>query len=145
MLEKTIIRFFHFFGLFGKKAKIDKKLRKLAKSKPFYKIFWNLVCKCFPIKENSTKKLFFDFGICGPFFGQKTAKIDQKWRKLAKSKLFDKIFWNLVCKCFPTKENKTKKTFFNFWFFLALLAKKTAKINQKLRKLAKSKPFDEIF
>jgi hypothetical protein len=43
-------------------------------------------------KENATKNPFFDFGIFGPFFCQKTAKIDQKGRKLAKFKLFDKIF-----------------------------------------------------
>ena len=35
-----------------------------------------------------------------------------------------------------------KKTFFGFWPFFN---QKTAKIDQKLRKLAKSKPFDEIF
>ena len=37
----------------------------------------------------------------------------------------------------------------NFYWILAFfgcfLTKKTAKTNQKLRKLAKSKPFDEIF
>ena len=68
-----------------------------------------------------------------PFFGlfwlkkQKTAKIVQKWRKLPKSKLFDKIFWNLVCRYFPKKENPTKKLFFDFGNFWPFLAKKQPK------------------
>ena len=48
----------------------------LAKSKPIDVIFWNLVSRCFPTKENATKKLFFDFGIFGAFFGQKNS---QNW------------------------------------------------------------------
>ena len=36
--------------------------------------------------QNATKKLVLDFGLFWPFFKQKTGKIDQKRRKLAKSK-----------------------------------------------------------
>ena len=35
------------------------------------------------------KNFILDFGLFWPFFNQKTAKIDQKRRKLAKSKPFD--------------------------------------------------------
>ena len=43
-------------------------------------------------QKNATKKLFLDFGLFWPFFNQKTAKIDQKLRKLAKPKPFGEIF-----------------------------------------------------
>ena len=42
--------------------------------------------------KNATKKLLLDFGLFWPFFNQKTAKIDQKSRKLAKSNPFYEIF-----------------------------------------------------
>ena len=42
--------------------------------------------------KNATKKLFLDFALLWPFFNQKTARIDQKRRKLAKSKPFDEIY-----------------------------------------------------
>ena len=46
-----------------------------------------------------------------------------------------------------SQQNKIlQKNFFGFQPFLVVFKpKKTAKIDQKLRKLAKSKPFDEIF
>ena len=94
-----------------------------------------------PNKRKCYKKNVFSILSFLVFFGQKTAKTDQKWRNLAKFKSFDKIFWNMVYKCFPTKENLTNKMFFDFCIFW----QKTAKIDQKWRKLAKSKPFDKIF
>ena len=133
--KKTVFKFWRFWAFFGKKtAKTDQKWRKLAKSKPFGEIFWNLVWRCYPTKK-CKKKLYFDFGLCWPFFNQKTSKIDQKWRKLAKSKPFDEIFWNLVCRCFPTK--KIYKHFFlGFWsFFGRFLTKKQRK--KKKKKIAK--------
>ena len=42
-----------------------------------------------PNKRKFNKKLFFDFGL---FWPNKTAKIDQKLRKLAKPKLYGEIF-----------------------------------------------------
>ena len=36
--------------------------------------------------------IFLDFGLFWPFFNQKTAKIDKKWRNLPNSKPFDEIF-----------------------------------------------------
>ena len=84
---------------------------------PFDEIFWNLVCRCLLVNENSPQSLIFGFGLFLAFFGQKTAKIDQKLRKLAKSNFFDYFFWNLVIKCFPTKENSTTKLSFDFGLF----------------------------
>ena len=90
------------------------------------------------------KNLFLDFGLFWPFSNQKTAKIDQKWRKLAKYKPFDEILWNLVCRCFPTKK-MLQFFFLNFGLFWPFFNQKTAKIDQKWWKLAKPKPFGEIF
>ena len=64
-------------------------------------------------QNNMLQKNFFWISAFLAVFNQKTAKIDQKWRKLAKSKRFDEIFWNLVCRCFPAKQNAAK----NFWDF----------------------------
>ena len=101
-----------------------------------------------PNKQKCYKKTFLDFGLFWPFFNQKTAKIDKKLRKLAKSKLFDEIFWNLVCTCFPTKRNATKKFFLDFSFFGRFLTKKQPKLTkneenwQNLNRLMK---FSEIW
>ena len=114
-----------------KPAKIDHKWRKLAKFKPFDEIFWNLVSRCFLTKENATKKYFSILAFLAKKqlkYSQKTAKIDHKWRKLAK--LFDNIFWNLVCKCFPTKEKFNKKTIFRSWLFWPFFAKKQSKLTK---------------
>ena len=46
----------------------------------------------FQQQQKSYKKLFLDFDFFWPFFNQKIVKIDQKLRKLAKSKPFDEIF-----------------------------------------------------
>ena len=96
--KKTFLDFGLFWTFFNQKtAKIGQKWRKLAKSKPFDETFWNLVCRCFPTKIKTLhKNLFLDFGLFWPFFNQKTAEIDQKWRKLAKPKTLGEIFWNLV-------------------------------------------------
>jgi len=45
------------------------------------------------------------------FFGQKTGKIDEKLRKLPKSKPFDNFLLNLICRCLQTKENDAKTVF----------------------------------
>ena len=75
-----------------------------------------------PNKENAIKNILLDFGFFWPFFNQKTAKKNKI--NLAKSKPFDKIFINLVCKCLPTKENSTKN-YLSIWPFLAFFGKKT--------------------
>ena len=118
-----------------KTAKIDQKWRKLVNSKPFNEIFWNLVCTCLSQKK-SYKKLFFNFGIFWPFFYQKTAKIDQKWRKLPKSKPLDKIYWNLVCKCFSIKVNSTK-TFFSILAFFTFSGQKQPKLTKNGERVEK--------
>jgi len=45
----------------------------------------------------------------------------------------------------PNKRKCLKILFFDFCIFGPFLGQKTAKIEKKLRKLAKFKPFDEIF
>ena len=125
--KKLFLDFGLFWPFFNQKtAKIDQKWRKLALFKPFNEIFWNLVCRCLLVNENSPQSPIFDFSLFRPFFNQKTAKIDQKWRKLAKSKPFDEIFWNFVCRCFSTK--KMLRNYF-FWisaFFGRFLTNKNS-------------------
>ena len=122
MLQNNYFSILAFLGLFlaKKTTKIDQKWRKLVKSKLFENFFWNLVCKSFQTKENSTKKLFFILA----FFGQKITKI-------GKIQTVDEIFWNLVGRCFITKENATKKLFFYFGIFGPFLAKKQLKLTKK--------------
>ena len=148
MLQKTFFAFRPFLPFFNQKTAKKQPKKNLPKSKPFDEIFWNLVCRCFQTTKNAIKKLFLDCGLFWPFFNQKTS---QKI-KLAKSKPFDEIIWNLVCRCFPTKKMliflfPTKKMLqFFIWilaFFGPFLNQKTAK--KELKKMAKSKPFDEIF
>ena len=116
-------------------AKIDQKWRKLAKSKPFNEMFWNLVYRCPLANKNSIQSPIFDFCLFWVFFLPKTAKIGKKWRKLAKFEPFHKIFWNSVCRYFPTKENATKKLFFG----LGLFWPKNSKNWQKMKKIGKIK------
>ena len=77
------------------------------------------------------QKTFFGFQPFWPFFNQKTAKIDQKRRKLAKSKPLEEIFVNLVCRCFPTKKMLEKNFFLDLGLFWPFFKQKTAKIDQK--------------
>ena len=133
-----------FFGLFlTKKGRNWQKWRKLAKSKSFDEIFWNLVCRCFPTKKMLQIFFFWISAFFGRFLTKKQPKKIKK--NLAKSKPFDEIFWNLVCRCFPTKINASKNLFLDFGLFWPFFNQKTAKIDKKLRKLAKPKPFGEIF
>ena len=75
--QKNKFSIFTFFGIFWPKNSQNwQKMKKIVKIKPFAEIFWNLVSRCFPAKENATKKLFFNFGSFLVFFGQKTVKID---------------------------------------------------------------------
>ena len=103
----------------------------MAKSKPLDEIFWNLVFRCLLVNENSPQSPIFDFGLFWPFVAEQKAKIDQKWRKLAKSKPFDEIIWNLVSRRFPTKENSTKKLFFYYGIFWPVLPKKKLTKNEE--------------
>ena len=89
------------------------------------------------------KKTFFGFRPFLAVFNQRTAKIDKKWIKLAKSKPFDEIFWNLVCRCFPTKKMLQKNFFWFSAFFGRFLANKKNKKNwQNPNRLMK---FSEIW
>ena len=82
-----------------------------------------------PNKKTLQKNFFLDFGLFWPFFNQKTAKIDQKSRKLAKSKPFDEFFllsWYVDA----SQQNKMlhKNLFWISAFFGRFLTKKQAKI-----------------
>ena len=137
-------RFWPFLAFFLlKRAEIDKNEEnwqnpnRLMKFSEIWYVDASQQKKCYRI-------VFFYFSLFWPFFNQKTAKKTAKI-KLPKSKLFDEIFWNLVCRCFSTKQNATIKLFLDFGLFWLFLNQKTAKIDQKWWKLTKSKPFDEIF
>ena len=97
-------------------------------------------------KRKFNKKINFVFG----FFGKKTVKIDKIWRKSSKFKAFDKIFWNLVCKCFPTKKIIQKNlfsilAFFGlFWPFLAKKRPKLTKNEENWQNPNRSMKFSEI-
>ena len=49
---------------------------------------------------------------------------------MAKPKPFGETFWNLVCSCFSTKNNATKKLFLDFGLFGRFLAKKQPKFTK---------------
>ena len=100
--KETFSGFRPFLAVFQPKNSQKKRWRKLAKSKPFDEISEIWYVDVSQQTKNATTKSFLDFGLFWPF-NQKTAKIDQKWRKLAKSKPFDEIFWNFVCRSFLTK------------------------------------------
>ena len=130
-----------------KTVKIDEKERRFAKPKPFNTIFWNLVYRCFPSKK-CYQKIILNFGIFVRFLTKKQPKLiineenllkptrlikfseiryatkqnatkyflwisavffkknsQNWWRKLAKPKPFNEIFWNLVCKCLSANKN----------------------------------------
>jgi len=68
-------------------------------------------------------------------------KHSQNWQeitKMTKFKPFDEIFWNLVWRCFLTKENSTQNPMFDFGMFCAYWAKKQPKMTQIVRKIVKS-------
>ena len=87
--KKNYFSILAFLCLFWpKNSRNWQKIKKIGKIPSVGRFFWNVVCRCFPAKENASKNYFS----ISAFFGQKTAKIDQKWRKLGKSKLFDIFF-----------------------------------------------------
>ena len=118
-----------FWPFFNQKNSKKQKKKKLPKSKPFNEIFWNLVCICFLVKVNSPQSPIFDFCLFWPFLTKKGVNW-QKWRKFAKSKPFDEIFWNLVCRCFPTKKMLQNYYFLISAFFGRFLTKKQPKLTK---------------
>ena len=144
MLQNNCFSILAFFG--QKTVQIDKKWRKLSKSKPFDKIFWNLVCRCFPTQENSTKKYFLILTSLGLFVDQKTAKIDKKIKKIVKSIILPLLNYliNLDYTVYAKKRERCwnkrkyyKKQFFDFGIFRLIFGQKTAKILQKIKKIGK--------
>ena len=91
--------------------------------------------------KNATTNFFLDFGLFWPFFNQKTAKIDKKLRKLAKSKLLMKFFKIWYVNVSQQTKNATKKLFVDFGLFWPFSTKK----QPKKTNVPKSKPFDKIF
>ena len=79
--------------------------------------------------EMLQKIFFWISAFFGRFLTKKQPKLTQRWRKLAKSKPFDEIFWNLVRSCFPTTKNATKKDFSYFGLFWPFLTKNKPKKN----------------
>ena len=89
MLQKNLFWISAFFGRF-----LTKKQPKLTKNEEN----WQNPNRLMKFSENwyvdasqqkkCLKFFFFNFGLFWPFFNQKTAKIDQKLRKLAKLKPF---------------------------------------------------------
>ena len=71
----------------------------------------------------------------------KLTKNEENWQNPNRLMKFSEIWYvdnSQQKKCY-------KKTIFRFLQFLAFFGKKTAKIDKKLRKLAKFKPPDEMF
>ena len=131
--KKQFFVFSLFWPFFNQKtAKIDQIWIKLVKYKPFYEISEIRYVDASQQQQKCYKKLFLDFDLFWPFFNQKTSKIYQKWRKLAKSKPFDEIFWNLECRCFPTNKNAIKNFFWIPAFFGRFSTKKQPKNSQKI-------------
>ena len=76
LLQKNYFLISAFLAFFGQKNSQNwPKMKKIGKIQPFDKIFWNLICRCFPTKENATKKLFFDFGIFGLFWPKRQPEL----------------------------------------------------------------------
>ena len=89
-------------------------------------------------KRKFNKKTIFRFW---PFLAKKQQKLTKNEKKLAKSKLFDKISEIRYVIASQQKKIQPKKYFSILVFF----GQKTTKIDKKSRKLTKSKSFDEIF
>ena len=83
---------------------------------------------------------FLEFGLFWPFFNQKTLKNEENWQNPNHSVKFSKI-WYIDA----YQKKMLQKTDFRFRHFFTFLAQKRAKIDQNVRKLAKSKLFDKIF
>ena len=133
--KKTFLAFFGSF-ITKKTVKIDQKRRKLAKSKPFHEIFWNLICRCLPTKKNARKFFFWISALFGRFLTKKQPKLTKNekiWRNPNRSMKFSEIWYvdaSQQKKCY-------KKTFFGFRPFLAVF-------NQKQSKLTKSEQIGKI-
>ena len=131
--KKNATIFFLDFGLFWpffnqKKPKIDQKWRKLPKSKPFYEISWNLVCRCLLVNENSPQSPIFGFCLFWPFFLLKRAEIDkneENWQNPNRLMKFSEIWFVDASQ----QKNSTKNFFWILTFFSRFLIKKIAKID----------------
>ena len=103
-----------------------------------------MVCRCFPTKKILQKNFFWILAFFGRFLTKKQpnlTKNEENWQNPNRLK-FSEIWYVDV-----SQQNKMLQKNF-FWisaFFGRFLTKKTAKIDQKLRKFAKPKPFGEIF
>jgi len=97
-------------------------------------MFLNFVCICFPTKENSTKKksILTFFG----FFGQKQPISTKNEENLQDQNCSLKFSETLYLNVSSQKRIEKKKN--RFWHFLA---KKTAIIDQKFKKIGKIQTF----
>ena len=93
-------------------------------------------------KKNATKSFFWILAFFGRFLTKEQPKLTKNvknWQNPNRSIKFSEIWY---VNASQQNKNSTKKTFFDFGMFWP---KKTAKIDQKLRKLAKPKQFGEFF
>ena len=99
----------------------------------------------FPNKENAIKNFFWISAFFGRFLTKKQPKLtknEENWQNPNRLMKFSEIWY-----VDASQQNKMLPKNF-FWisaFFGRFLTKKTAKIDKKIRKLAKPKPFGEIF
>ena len=83
---------------------------------------------------------FLDFRLFWPFFKPKNSQKNKLKNKQNPNRLmkFSEIWY-------VDASQQTKMPQKNLFWILAFFNQKTAKIDKKLRRLAKSKPFDDIF
>ena len=92
----------------------------LQNSKCLMRFLLNLVSRCFPIKENATKKLFFDFGIFWLFFAKKQPKLiknEENRQNLNRLMKFSEIWY---VDASQQQQKGYKETFFGFLPFSAV-------------------------
>ena len=84
------------------------------------------MCRCFPIQENSTKKLFFDFGLFWPKKQTKLTKNEENWQNPNRLIKFSEIWYDASLQ----KKMLQKNFFFISAFFGRFLTKKQPKLTK---------------
>ena len=111
------------------------KMKKIGK---FQIVWWNFLKFLYvnASQQNKKKKYIYRFRHFWLFLAKKNSQNWQKWWILAKSKPYDKIFWNLVCKCLLVNENWPQSPIFDFGLFFYL---KNSQNQPKMKKIGKIK------
>ena len=120
ILQKLFIDYIIFWPFLIKKqpklTKNEENFKNLNWLITFTKIWYLDVS---PEKKMIQKNCSLISALFGLFCSKKQSKLTNNEKKWAKSKPFNKVFWNLVCRCFPTKK-MLQKTFLDFGLFLAV-------------------------